>query len=96
MLHVEHVSKTFFPGTINEKKALQDLSLHLEPGDFATVIGGNGAGKSTTLNAIAGVFPIDKGKIIIDGEDITKSRSISVLNISAVYSRIRCLVLLPV
>ena len=52
MLHVEHVSKTFFPGTINEKKALQDLSLHLEPGDFATVIGGNGAGKSTTLNAI--------------------------------------------
>ena len=71
MLHVEHVSKTFFPGTINEKKALQDLSLHLEPGDFATVIGGNGAGKSTTLNAIAGVFPIDKGKIIIDGEDIT-------------------------
>ena len=72
MLHVEHVSKTFFPGTINEKKALQDLSLHLEPGDFATVIGGNGAGKSTTLNAIAGVFPIDKGKIIIDGEDITK------------------------
>ena len=70
MLHVEHVSKTFFPGTINEKKALQDLSLHLEPGDFATVIGGNGAGKSTTLNAIAGVFPIDKGKIIIDGEDI--------------------------
>ena len=53
MLHVEHVSKTFFPGTINEKKALQDLSLHLEPGDFATVIGGNGAGKSTTLNAIA-------------------------------------------
>ena len=72
MLHVEHVSKTFFPGTINEKKALQDLSLHLEPGDFATVIGGNGAGKSTTLNAIAGVFPIDKGKIIIDGVDITK------------------------
>ena len=96
MLHVEHVSKTFFPGTINEKKALQDLSLHLEPGDFATVIGGNGAGKSTTLNAIAGVFPIDKGKIIIDGEDIPKSRSISVLNISAVYSRILCLVLLPV
>lgn len=96
MLHVEHVSKTFFPGTINEKKALQDLSLHLEPGDFATVIGGNGAGKSTTLNAIAGVFPIDKGKIIIDGEDITKSRSISALNISAVYFRIRCWVLQPV
>ena len=72
MLHVENVSKTFFPGTINEKRALQNLSLHLAPGDFATVIGGNGAGKSTTLNAIAGVFPVDKGKIIIDGEDITK------------------------
>ena len=72
MLHVENVSKTFFPGTINEKRALQNLSLHLASGDFATVIGGNGAGKSTTLNAIAGVFPVDKGKIIIDGEDITK------------------------
>ena len=72
MLHVENVSKTFFPGTINEKRALQNLSLHLAPGDFATVIGGNGTGKSTTLNAIAGVFPVDKGKIIIDGEDITK------------------------
>ena len=72
MLHVENVSKTFFPGTINEKRALQNLSLHLALGDFATVIGGNGAGKSTTLNAIAGVFPVDKGKIIIDGEDITK------------------------
>ena len=72
MLHVENVSKTFFPGTINEKRALQNLSLHLASGDFATVIGGNGAGKSTTLNAIAGVFPVDKGKIIIDGEDITE------------------------
>lgn len=72
MLYVENISKTFFPGTINEKKALQNLSLHLEPGDFVTVIGGNGAGKSTTLNAIAGVFPVDSGKIIIDGEDITK------------------------
>lgn len=72
MLHVENVSKTFFPGTINEKRALQNLSLHLASGDFATVIGGNGAGKSTTLNAIAGVFPVDKGKIIIDGENITK------------------------
>ncbi len=72
MLRVEHVSKTFFPGTINEKRALQDLSLHLRPGDFATVIGGNGAGKSTTLNVIAGVFGVDACKIIIDGEDITK------------------------
>lgn len=72
MLRVENVFKTFFPGTINEKKALQGMSLHLKPGDFATVIGGNGAGKSTTLNAIAGVFSVDSGKIIIDGEDLTK------------------------
>ena len=72
MLHIDNIFKTFFPGTINEKKALQGLNLHLEPGDFVTVIGGNGAGKSTMLNAIAGVFPIDKGSIVIDGEDITK------------------------
>lgn len=72
MLRVENIYKTFFPGTINEKRALQGLSLHLKPGDFATVIGGNGAGKSTTLNAIAGVFSVDSGKIIIDGEDLSK------------------------
>ena len=72
MLRVENISKTFHPGTINEKKALQDLSLHLNSGDFVTVIGGNGAGKSTLMNSIAGVFPVDKGKIIIDGDDITK------------------------
>lgn len=72
MLRVENIYKTFFPGTINEKRALQGLSLHLKPGDFATVIGGNGAGKSTTLNAIAGVFSVDSGKIIIDGENLTK------------------------
>ena len=72
MLVVDNIYKTFFPGTINEKRALQGLSLHLQPGDFATVIGGNGAGKSTMLNSIAGVFPIDAGKVLIDGEDITK------------------------
>ena len=72
MLVVDNIYKTFFPGTINEKRALQGLSLHLKPGDFATVIGGKGAGKSTMLNSIAGVFPIDEGKVIIDGEDITK------------------------
>lgn len=72
MLYVENIHKTFFPGTINEKKALNGLSLHLKPGDFVTVIGGNGAGKSTTLNAIAGVWPIDEGKITIDGVDITR------------------------
>jgi len=72
MLRVEHIYKTFFPGTINEKQALVDTDLHLKPGDFTTVIGSNGAGKSTLLNAIAGVWPIDKGRIVIDGVDITK------------------------
>ena len=72
MLKVENIYKTFHPGTINEKKALQDLSLTLESGDFVTVIGGNGAGKSTLMNSIAGVFSVDKGSISIDGNDITK------------------------
>ncbi len=71
MLELKKISKTFNIGTINEKKALVDLDLHLNPGDFATVIGGNGAGKSTMLNAIAGVWPIDGGQIIIDGQDVT-------------------------
>ena len=71
MLDLTRVSKTFNPGTIHEKKALVDFSLHLDPGDFVTVIGGNGAGKSTFLNAIAGVWPIDSGQIVLDGEDIT-------------------------
>ena len=71
MLKLSHVSKTFNTGTINEKKALVDLDLHLEPGDFVTVIGGNGAGKSTMLNAVAGVWPVDSGTISIDGVDVT-------------------------
>ena len=71
MLKLSHVSKTFNTGTINEKKALVDLNLHLEPGDFVTVIGGNGAGKSTMLNAVAGVWPVDQGSIVIDGVDVT-------------------------
>ena len=71
MLKLERISKTFNPGTINEKKALSGLSLHLAPGDFVTVIGGNGAGKSTMLNAIAGVWPVDEGRIWLDGKDIT-------------------------
>lgn len=71
MLEIKSISKTFNPGTINEKKALRELSLHLKPGDFVTVIGGNGAGKSTMLNAVAGVWPVDSGSIIIDGIDIT-------------------------
>ena len=71
MLKLENISKTFNPGTINEKKALDGLSLHLKPGDFVTVIGGNGAGKSTMLNAVAGVWPVDEGRILLDGQDIT-------------------------
>ena len=71
MLDLIRVSKTFNPGTINEKKALVDLDLHLDDGDFVTVIGGNGAGKSTLLNAVAGVWPIDGGRILLGGEDIT-------------------------
>ena len=71
VLDINHIAKTFNPGLITEKKALIDVDLHLEPGDFVTVIGGNGAGKSTTLNAVAGVFPVDQGSIIIDGKDVT-------------------------
>ncbi len=71
MLEIKSISKTFNPDTINEKKALCELSLHLKPGDFVTVIGGNGAGKSTMLNAVAGVWPVDSGSIILDGIDIT-------------------------
>ena len=71
MLNVEHISKTFNSGTINEKRAIRDLSLHLADGDFVTVIGGNGAGKSTLLNAVAGVWPVDDGRIEIGGEDVT-------------------------
>lgn len=71
MLKLEHVWKTFNKGTINEKVALQSLDLELKQGEFVTVIGGNGAGKSTMLNAIAGVFGIDSGKILIDGVDVT-------------------------
>lgn len=70
MLELINVQKTFFPGTINAKKALCGVDLHLNPGDFVTIIGGNGAGKSTTLNAVAGVFPIDEGEIRIDGVNV--------------------------
>ena len=71
MLKLENIKKTFNPGTVNEKCALQGLSLHLKPGDFATIIGSNGAGKSTMMNAIAGVFYVDEGSITLDGQDIT-------------------------
>ena len=72
MLELKHISKTFFPGTVNAKTALNDLSLTLHDGDFVTVIGGNGAGKSTMLNAVAGTLTVDSGSILLDGEDITR------------------------
>ena len=71
MLDLVNVRKTFNKGTINQRVALDGINLHLEDGDFVTVIGGNGAGKSTMLNAVAGVWPVDDGRIILDGEDIT-------------------------
>ncbi len=71
MLEVDHISLTFHPGTVNEKRALSDLSLHLKKGDFVSVIGSNGAGKSTLMNVIAGSFYVDEGSICLGGEDIT-------------------------
>ena len=72
MLELKNLYKTFNVGTVNEKRAIDGLDLTLEDGDFVTIIGGNGAGKSTTLNLIAGVFPADQGNIILDGVDITR------------------------
>lgn len=71
MLKIDHISKTFNPGTVNEKQALNDVSLELAKGDFVTIIGSNGAGKSTLFNAIAGSFYTDAGSIFLDGKDIT-------------------------
>ncbi len=71
MLKIDHLSKTFNPGTVNEKQAIGDLSLHLSPGDFVTIIGSNGAGKSTLFNAICGDFLTDSGSITLDGVDMT-------------------------
>jgi putative ABC transport system ATP-binding protein len=71
MLQIIDIHKTFNAGTINEKRALQGVSLHLKPGDFVTVIGGNGAGKSTLMNTVSGAYPVDEGKILIDGVDVT-------------------------
>ena len=72
MLEIKNIYKTFNEGTINEKKVFEDLSLTLEDGDFVTVIGGNGAGKSTMLNIVAGAYPVDDGEVIIDGINVTK------------------------
>ena len=71
MLDLINVRKTFNKGTINQRVALDGINLHLDDGDFVTVIGGNGAGKSTMLNAVAGVWPVDDGRIILDGVDVT-------------------------
>ena len=71
MLDIKNIYKTFNAGTVNEKRALNGVNLHLAPGDFVTVIGGNGAGKSTTLNAVAGTWLVDEGTITIDGIDVT-------------------------
>ena len=72
MLLLENVQKTFNKGTVNEKKALTGVNLNMNSRDFVTVIGGNGAGKSTMLNMVAGVYPIDKGKIVLNGKDLTR------------------------
>ena len=71
MLDLKNISKTFNPGTVNEKVALENVNLHLDDGDFATIVGSNGAGKSTLFNAIAGEFIADTGTITLDGRDIT-------------------------
>ena len=83
MLQLKHIEKTFNPGTVNEKRALTDLNLDLKDGDFATIVGSNGAGKSTMFNAITGAFYVDEGQIILDGEDITYKKE------SDICSRIR-------
>ena len=70
MLKLIHISKTFNPGTVNAKTALQDVSLHVHPGDFITIIGANGAGKSTLFNAISGTYFTDSGRILLDGKDM--------------------------
>ena len=72
MLKLTHVSQTFKPGSVNERRALVDINLHIKPGEFVTVIGGNGAGKSALLNVVAGVFQNERGSILLDGADITR------------------------
>lgn len=71
MLRLSHIRKTFHPGTANEHLALDDLSLTVQPGEFLVIVGGNGSGKSSLLNAVSGVFPLDSGRISIDGDDVT-------------------------
>ena len=89
MLELKNIHLTFNKGTVNEKKALQGVDLTLKDGDFVTVIGGNGAGKSTMLNVISGVFPADEGAIVLDGQDITASGNTNDPLTSAECFRIR-------
>lgn len=72
MLDISHVTKVFFPGTVNEKVALEDINLHIDEGDVVSVIGSNGSGKSTLFNMIAGTFPVTSGTITLDGKDMTR------------------------
>ena len=89
MLELKNIYKTFNPGTINEKRALNGLNLKLNEGDFVTVIGGNGAGKSTMLNAVAGTWPVDEGQILIDNIDVQNFLNINVLHTLDVCFRIQ-------
>ena len=90
MLDLKNISKTFNPGTVNEKVALENVNLHLDDGDFATIVGSNGAGKSTLFNAIAGEFIADTGTITLDGRDITFLPDSSAPRRLAACSRTRC------
>ena len=87
MLTITGISKTFNPGSADEKKALSGLSLHLAPGDFATIIGSNGAGKSTLFNAICGDFLTDSGAIRLDGKDITLQPAVSYTHLTLPMNR---------
>lgn len=89
MLKLDNASITFYAGTVNERKALDHVSLHLKKGDFATVIGSNGAGKSTMLNAISGTYTLDSGKVILDGAESQARRSTSARVLSGGCSRTR-------
>lgn len=89
MLDIKHISKTFNPGTITEKLALHDVSLHLDAGDFVTVIGGNGAGKSTLMNSIAGTYPVDEGTMRLPAPTSRSGQSTSAPSSSAASSRTR-------
>ncbi len=71
MLKIEHLTKVFYPGTVNEKLAINDVSLHIKEGEIVCVIGSNGSGKSTLFNLVSGTYPVTSGRIILDGKDVT-------------------------